>query len=258
MPNSAIHPTCIVDPSAEIGIDVEVGPFSIIHANVRIGDSSTIGSHCEIGHPTPRAEGRALVIGSSALIRSHSVFYEGSNFGDRLVTGHGVTVREGTEAGENLQIGTLSDVQGDCLFGDYVRLHSNVFVGQHATIGSYVWLFPHVVLTNDPHPPSEVRLGVAVEDFAAIAAMSVILPGVRVGRGALVAANSSVNRDVEPDTVVAGSPAKRIRPTNEIYLKDGSDHPAYPWRRHFHRGYPREAVDAWVTEFAQAEEDLQR
>lgn len=251
MAESSIHPTAIVHPEAQLGLGVEVGPFSIVHANVRIGDGSTIGSHCEIGHPTPRAEGRALTIGSSALIRSHSVFYAGSSFGERLVTGHGVTVREGTEAGENLQIGTLSDIQGDCIFGDYVRLHSNVFVGQHATIGSYVWLFPHVVLTNDPHPPSEVRLGVAVEDFAAIAAMSVILPGVRVGRGALVAANSSVNRDVAPDTLVAGSPAKSISATTKLRLKDGTGEPAYPWRRHFHRGYPQEAVEQWIREFSE-------
>lgn len=102
------------------------------------------------------------------------------------------------------------DLQGDYQFGHYVRLHSNVHVGKGAKVGDFVWLFPYVVLTNDPRPPSEVRQDVTVEDFAAIATMSVILPGVTVGKGALVVAHSSVSRDVDPDCLVAGAPARFI------------------------------------------------
>jgi acetyltransferase-like isoleucine patch superfamily enzyme len=242
------HPTTLVSPDARLGANVEIGPFTIVHGNVEIGDDAVIGAHCEIGHPSLLAEGRPLVIGAGALIRSHSVFYEGSTFGARLVTGHRVTVREGTVAGENLQIGTLGDIQGHCEIGDFVRFHSNVHIGQRARIGDFVWIFPYVVLTNDPHPPSDVLMGVEVGDFAAIATMSVILPGVKVGRHALVAAHSSVSRDVEPHTVVGGSPAKPICPTSAIKLKDGSGRPAYPWTTHFTRGYPPEAVARWRAE----------
>jgi acetyltransferase-like isoleucine patch superfamily enzyme len=242
------HPSAIVSPDARLGANVEIGPFTIIHGNVRIGDGVVIGGHCEIGHPSPLAEGRPLVIGAGSLIRSHSVFYEGSTFGERLTTGHRVTVREGTIAGKNLQIGTLGDLQGHCEIGDYVRFHSNVHIGQRARIGNFVWIFPYVVLTNDPHPPSDVLMGVTVEDFAAIATMSVILPGVKVGRHSLVAAHSSVSRDVEPHTVVGGSPAKLICPTSAIKLKDGSGRPAYPWTTHFARGYPPEVVAGWSSE----------
>lgn len=247
-----IHPTAIVAPKANLGNNVSIGAFSIVHDNTEIGDNSVIGSHCEIGHPAPRAKGRPLIIGAGAHIRSHSIFYEGSTIGERLQTGHRVTVREGTTAGVNLQIGTLGDIQGTCQIGDYVRFHSNVHIGQHSTIGDYVWIFPYVVLTNDPHPPSELMLGVTVEDFAAIATMSVILPGVVVGRGALVGAHSSVSRDVGPDQVVAGVPAKVVCRTDEIKLKDGSGRPAYPWRRHFYRGYPEDAVAEWQLEFNEA------
>jgi UDP-3-O-[3-hydroxymyristoyl] glucosamine N-acyltransferase len=55
---------------------VSVGPYSIVHDNVVIGAGTTIGSHCEIGHPSALAEGRPLCIGENSLIRSHSVFYE--------------------------------------------------------------------------------------------------------------------------------------------------------------------------------------
>ena len=48
-----------------------------------------------------------------------------------IKTGHRVTVREGVKAGSDLQIGTLTDLQGDCTIGNYVRMHSNVHVGKY-------------------------------------------------------------------------------------------------------------------------------
>jgi serine acetyltransferase len=85
-----------------------------------------------------------------------------------------------------------------------------------------------------------------------IATMSVILPGVRVGEHALVAAHSCVHRDVEPHTVVGGSPAKFLCATSAVKLKDGSGQPAYPWPSHFTRGYPPEIVEDWAKAFAPA------
>lgn len=243
-----IHPTALIDRNAKLGNGVRVGAYTIIHGNVIIGDGTEIGSHCEIGVPSSLSDGAPLIIGASSLIRSHSVFYEGSVFGDRLSTGHRVTVREKTMAGEAFQIGTLSDIQGHCQIGDYVKFHSNVHIGQHSTIGNYVWIFPYVVLTNDPHPPSNVMLGVTIEDYVAIATMSIILPGVTVKSGALVGAHSSVSKTVAPDTVVVGNPAKFICETKAIKLKDGSGGSAYPWRHHFHRGYPDTKVMEWLCE----------
>lgn len=245
-----IHTLAVVSPEAKIGENVSVGPFTIVHANVVIGDNTKIDSHCEIGYPSALADGMPLVIGANSLIRSHSILYEGSTFGERLTTGHRVTIREKTIAGINFQVGTLGDIQGSCKIGDYVRFHSNVHIGQKSTVGNYVWIFPYVVLTNDPHPPSDVSMGATVEDFAAVATMSVVLPGVTVGKGALVAAHSSVARDVAPDTVVGGAPAKYLCDTSKIKLKTDPDTSAYPWRKHFHRGYPEAVVAEWLKEFS--------
>lgn len=250
MTKSFIHPTAIISKESTIGSNVIVGPYTIIHKNVAIGEGTVIGSHCEIGCPPHNpSDGGPLNIANNSLIRSHSIFYEGSTFGENLVTGHRVTVREKTIAGRNLQIGTLGDIQGHCEIGNFVRFHSNVHIGQHSKIKNYVWIFPYVVLTNDPHPPSDVRMGVTLEDYSAIGTMSIILPGCTVKEGALVGAHSSVSRDVEANTVVAGSPAKHIFDTNKIKLKDGSNQSAYPWRRHFHRGYLPETVEKWMLEF---------
>lgn len=241
-----IHSTAIVSSQARIGKNVSIGPFSIIHACARIGSGTSIGSHCEIGVENHLTEGRPLIVGANSTIRSHSVFYSASEFGDGLVTGHRVTVRERTIAGLNFQIGSLSDIQGHCRVGNYVRFHSNVHVGQKSTIGDFVWIFPYVVLTNDPHPPSNVSLGCVIEDFVAIATMSVVMPGVRVGHHSLVAAHSSVSRNVDPGTMVAGTPARFICPANKIKLKDGTNRPAYPWTTHFSRGYPDSVISSWV------------
>lgn len=245
-----IHSTAIVSAQAQIGENVSIGPYTIVHDRVIIGDGSTIESHCEIGHPTALAEGAPLIIGKNSLIRSHSVFYEGSTFGDRLVTGHQATVREKIVAGENLQIGTLSELQGDCSFGDYVRMQSGVGIGKRTQVGSFVWILPYAVLTNDPHPPSDCEIGVTVEDYAVIAAMAVILPGVRIGRHSLVGANSLVRRDVLAHEVVAGSPAVKICDTRAIPLRDGMGGSAYPWPRHFHRGYPDAVIERWKQEYS--------
>jgi len=238
-----------VSSKARLGKNICVGDFSVVHDNVVIGDNVVIESHCVLGYPTPLAEGEPLMIGDGARIRTHSVFYEGSTFGPGLVTGHRVTVREKFKAGKNLQIGTLCDFQGHAEVGDYVRTHSNVHIGHETKIGNCVWIFPYTVFTNDPHPPSDGFLkGVIVEDYAVIATMCCLMPGVRVGTRSLVGAHSLVNKDVEADTVVGGVPAKKLCMTSQINLKDGSG-PAYPWMRHFHRGYPEDLVKAWINEY---------
>ncbi|MGC9402636.1 acyltransferase [Vibrio genomosp. F10 str. 9ZC157] len=243
-----IHPTAIVSEKAQIDRNVEIGAFTIIYDNVVIKANTVIESYCELGVANKLSEGALLTIGEGSLIRSRSTFYEGSSFGDGLVTGHNVTVREKTIAGKNFQLGSLSDIQGWCEIGDYVRTHSNVHIGQHSVIGNCVWLFPYVVLTNDPHPPSNVMLGAAVGDYAVIATMTVVLPGAKIGEGAFIGAHSCVGGRVQKDMLYSGSPAKNIGPASKIKLKDGSRMPAYPWRTHFHRGYPEDLVEQWNKE----------
>jgi len=244
-----IHKSVVLSDKAIIGKDVSIGAFSIIHDNVVLSDGCTIEAYCELGIENPYTEGKPLVIGDNALIRSHSVLYANSKIGRNLQTGHRVTIREQSEIGSDFQLGTLGDIQGHCKIGDFVKCHSNVHIGHHSTVGNYVWIFPYVVLTNDPHPPSDVMLGVTLDDYSVIATMSVILPGVTIQSDTLIGAGSIVGKDVAKGRVYAGNPAKDICSISKIKLQDGSDESAYPWRKHFHRGYPKDVIERWLEEF---------
>jgi len=240
----------IVSKKAKVHRSVKIGEFCRIHDHVVLEQDCIVEDYTTLGYPSALGDGSPLVIRRGSLIRSYALFYEGSEFGPRLVTGHRVTVRENTKAGENLQIGTLCDIQGHCTIGDYVRLHSNVHVAQGSRIGDFCWLFPYVVLTNDPHPPSDgYREGCRIEKFAVLSTSACILPGVVIGEGALVAAGAIVSRDVQAGRVAVGNPARDVGPAGDILLRDGRGKPAYPWRRHFRRGYPEEIVETWLREF---------
>jgi len=70
----SIHSPSSVSPAAKLGEGVEVGQFSIIHANVILGDRVRVGAYCELGIAMSLGDGGPLIIGDDALIRSHSVF----------------------------------------------------------------------------------------------------------------------------------------------------------------------------------------
>lgn len=243
-----IHPTAIVRSDVRLGVDVSIGPYTIIDGPAQIGDRSVIGSHCHIGVGSTLAQGVELQIGADSLIRSHNVLYQGSVFGDRLVTGHHVIIREACEAGVNWMVGTGCDVQGHCRIGNYVRMHSHVQVNHLAQIEDFVWLFPFVLLTNDPRPPSDGIQPVRIGRFAALGARALVLPGIHIGEDALIGAGTLVQRDVPDGAICLGTPGRIVGKTEDIKLKEsGKD--AYPWRRHFHRGYPNDIIAQWKNEF---------
>lgn len=85
----------------------------------------------------------------------------------------------------------------------------NAVVGARGTIGKNAHIGAGAVIAGVLEPPSKTP--VIIEDDVLIGANAVVLEGVRVGKGAVVAAGSVVTKDVPPNTVVAGSPAKFIK-----------------------------------------------
>lgn len=242
-----IHTTALISAKAIIHENVTIGPFCIVHDNVEILSDTTIGPYSEIGIATGLANHHLLKIGGNSIIRSHASIYIGSNIGSHFQTGHYVTIRENSDIGHHCQIGSRGDIQGDCSIGNYTKMHADVHIGKKSKVGSYVWMFPEVLLTNDPTPPSNLLIGVTVEDFVVLAAKVLVLPGVTIEKDAVVSAGSIVKECVPAGKLVSGSPAKALCNANILRMYRNPKEKAYPWRKRFHRGYSEADIASWLV-----------
>ncbi len=245
--NVYIGHNCIIEDNVVLGDDCYIDNNTTIRADVTLDEGCNVGANCIIGEywmdfwQDKNHHKHPLCIGKEAMIRSGSIIYAGSTIGDGFQTGHQVTIREKAKIGNHVSVGTLSDIQGNCDIGDYVRLHSNVHIGQLSKIDDYVWIFPYVVLTNDPTPPSENFVGVHVKSFAIIATSALIMPGLEIGQDSLVAGGAIVTKNVDAYSVVAGNPAKAISDVRRIMNKITGEN-VYPWRMNFERAMPWENI----------------
>jgi maltose O-acetyltransferase len=114
-----------------------------------------------------------------------------------------------------------------CVYGRYIDLGDYVFMGVQCTIldgggvhiGNHVMIGPNVQIYTAAHPLQveprnqglEVAKRIVVEDNVWIGGAAILLPGVTIGRNAVVGAGAVVTRDVPANTVVAGNPARVIR-----------------------------------------------
>jgi UDP-3-O-[3-hydroxymyristoyl] glucosamine N-acyltransferase len=240
-----------ISKKSTIGNNVKIGHNTIIYDNVFIDDNCIIGANCILGEPLSsyynddkNYENPQLTIGKNAIIRSNTIIYAGSDIKNNFQTGHHVVIRERMKIGNNCSIGTFSDLQGFSSIGDFCRFHSNVHIGQGCSIDDFVFIYPYVVLTNDPHPPSIICIGSSIGKYTQIAVHSVILPDSKIGNNCLVAANSTVNGIFENEQLIIGSPAKSIgnvkRIKSKIKGKEGDSY--YPWMYNFDRGMPWEGI----------------
>ncbi len=236
----------IISPSALIGKNVSFGNFVTVYDNVEIGDNSNIESYCEIGYSNGRERG-PLVIGPNAKIRSHSVIYQGSHIGENLMTGHHAIIRENMQIGDGFQAGAATIIMGESVIGNYVKTGSMVEIGQSSKIGNYVWIYLNSLLINDLYPPSEKIIGPDISDYAILGTACIIMPGIRVGRNSIVAAGCVLKDHLPDNQIAVGNPHRIIGPISKIKIP-GTDQNAYPWRYRFHRGYPKEIVDGWMSE----------
>jgi acetyltransferase-like isoleucine patch superfamily enzyme len=185
--------------------------------NVLWGGEHTCGAFVIVGEiPANKSneDTPLTTIGSGANLRSHTVVYYGNKIGQNFQTGHGAMVRELNEIGDDVSLGTGSIIEHHVKIGDRVRMHSHVFIPEYSVLEDDCWIGPHVVFTNARYPRSpqakEQLIGPHVEQGAKIGANSTILPGVRIGKDALVGAGSVVTKDVPAGAVVAGNPARII------------------------------------------------
>lgn len=124
-------------------------------------------------------------------------------------------VFEKAKIGSNCNICAHTLIEGDVIIGNNVTLKSGVFLWDGTRIEDDVFIGPNATFTNDMMPRSKVYPesfnGITVQKGASIGANATILPGITIGRFAMVGAGSVVTKNVPAYAIVVGNPAKTIR-----------------------------------------------
>ncbi len=187
---SNIHATAIVDPKAEIGKDVTIGPYCIVGPDVQLGDGVNLIAHvvvdgrtrigsktviypfASIGHRPQdlkyHGEPSTLEIGANNQIREHVTMNPGTEGGGMV-----------TRVGDNCLFMMSSHVAHDCIVGNNVIMANNATLAGHVTVG----------------------------DFAIIGGLAAIQQFVRIGAHAMIGGMSGVENDVIPYGLVKGERA---------------------------------------------------
>jgi tetrahydrodipicolinate N-acetyltransferase len=125
----------------------------------------------------------------------------------------GAIIRDQVEIGDNAVIMMGASINIGAVIGEKTMIDMNVVLGGRATVGKNCHIGAGTVLAGVIEPPSAKP--VVIEDDVVIGANAVVLEGVTVGKGAVVAAGAIVIDDVAPYTVVAGTPARKIKDIDE-------------------------------------------
>lgn len=125
----------------------------------------------------------------------------------------GAFIRDQVEIGDNAIIMMGAVINIGSVIGEGTMIDMNAVLGGRATVGKKCHIGAGAVLAGVVEPPSAKP--VIIEDDVLIGANAVVLEGVTVGKGSVVAAGAIVTQDVPPYTVVAGTPARKIKDIDE-------------------------------------------
>ncbi|MBQ9344779.1 MAG: acyl-ACP--UDP-N-acetylglucosamine O-acyltransferase [Kiritimatiellae bacterium] len=196
-----IHPTAIVDPAAQLGADVTIGPYAIVEADTIIGDGSLLEAHAVVK--------RFVTLGPRCHLHTSAVI--GDLPQDLSFTGEPSYVVVGA----------------DTTFREFVTVHRGTVPGTTTSIGS------HVFMMACSHAAHNTQLGdyvivanaallagyVTVGEHAFIGGGTPIHQHSRVGRYAMVAGGSAFSKDIPPYCITAAVPPNHIAGLNLVGLR---------------------------------------
>jgi UDP-N-acetylglucosamine acyltransferase len=185
-----IHPTAIIDPTAQIGADVSIGPYSVIGADVTIGDGTWVGPHVVINGPTIIGKRNRIFQFASVGEECQDLKYKGEP--TRLVIGDENVIREFT----TLQRGTIQDAE-ETRLGSFGLFMAYSHVAHDCIIGD------HVILANSAQVAGHCEIG----DHAILGGNSGIHQFCQIGAHAFVGTGSTVLKDIPAYVIVQGFPA---------------------------------------------------
>ncbi|PRD68507.1 isomerase [Malikia spinosa] len=138
-----------------------------------------------------------------------------------------VVLLPGAAIGKECNISAHCLIEGDVVIGDRVTVKSGVQLWDGLRVGNDVFIGPNASFANDRFPRSRRRpekcLITTIHDGASIGAGAVILPGLEIGRNAMVAAGAVITRSVPPNAVVEGNPAKIVGYVNATHGEYASE-----------------------------------
>ena len=183
-----IHKTAIIDSAAKIGQNVKVGPYSIIGANVEIGEGSEIQSHVSIIGNTKIGMNNKIYPFASIGNDPQDLKFNGEEtkleIGNNNKIREYVTINPGTKGG-----GGLTKIGNSCLFMVSSHIAHDCFVGNNVILANNVPLGGHAIIENN------VIIGgnSAVQQFT------------RVGRSAMIGGMCGIVRDIIPYGIALGN-----------------------------------------------------
>ena len=196
-----IHPVATVDPKAEIGEGVEIGPYTVVEKGVSIGEGTKIGPHVVIREGTHIGKRCQIFQFSSIGEAPQAFFYKGEKtslfIGDQNIVREFVTLHRGTIKG-----GGKTVIGNDNFFMAYAHVAHDCQIGNQVVFSNGATLAGHIV----------------VEDHAIIGGLSAIHQFCRVGTHALISGLTGVPLDIPPYMTAAGSRAK-LYGLNAVGLK---------------------------------------
>ena len=198
---TTIHQTAVINRQAEIDSDVEIGPYSVIGAGVRIGKETRVASHVVIEGRTSLGQGNAIYQFATIGSRPQDLKYRGE--ASELIIGNHNTIREyvslnpGTAGG-----GMVTRIGDHNLLMMHCHIAHDCLLGSHNIIANGATLGGHVV----------------VEDYVIVGGLVGIHQFARIGSGAILGAGSMVSKDVPPFCNATGDRA-RLRGLNLEGLK---------------------------------------
>ncbi|HLX43506.1 MAG TPA: acyl-ACP--UDP-N-acetylglucosamine O-acyltransferase [Bryobacteraceae bacterium] len=208
----AIHPTAIVDPGACVAESAEIGPYSIIGAEVKIGARTRVVAHVVMEGPLEIGEDNVFFPYSSVGLAPQDLKYRGerseTRIGHRNKIREFVTIHRGTEGG-----GMITSVGDENLLMAYVHVAHDSHVGSHAVLSNAVTLGGHVT----------------VGDWAWVGGSTGVHQFCRIGKHAIVGGYSVITRDVLPYSNTVTAREAKVFGENAIGLK--------------RRGYSPEVID---------------
>ncbi len=186
-----IHPTAVIDASAELGKDVQVGPYCVIGAGVVLGDGVVLQSHVVVKGPSRIGNNVHIYQFATVGEATPALAYAGED--SVLEIGQGTIIREGVTIHRGMAKGGIAKT----VVGDNCLLMAYVHVGHDCIVGN------NVIMANNASLAGHVEVG----DFANFGGYAGIPQFRKIGAFSHIAGMSLVTKDVPAYMTVAGNPA---------------------------------------------------